>query len=187
MDFVKIPQRTYGLGRFPVTQREWLDLMGTAPWRGRKLGHEDGDCPATFVSWEDCQALVARLNAGEGRDAFRLPGEDEWLHACLAGSPFKYCFGDDASGLGDYAWYEANAYAVGERHAHPVGQKAPNAWGLHDMHGNVWEWTRTLEDPQRRIARGGAFNSSAARCLYRYRFKITSRFCSLGVRLLWQP
>ncbi len=184
MDFVRIPGRDYCLGRYVVTQSEWFAVMGTAPWRGRKLAQEGPDCPAVFVSWNDCQDLVANLNAREGRNLYRLPTEDQWVHACLAGRTTKYHFGDDASLLGDYAWYQQNAYAVGAKHAHPVGLKQPNDWGLFDMHGNVWEWTATVVDDLRRVSRGGAFNTPAARCLYRYRFKASGRYCSLGVRLL---
>lgn len=91
--------------------------------------------PVTNVSWEDAQAFIQKLNEREGVSSYRLPTEAQWEYACRAGSPGAYCFGDDESQLGDYAWYLSNA-----RETHPVGEKNPNDWGLYDMHGHVLEW-----------------------------------------------
>ena len=188
MTFVMIPGKDYYMGKYTVTQKDWATVMDVTPWKGKSYTREGDDYPATYISWNDCQELVRRLNSQGGRDIYRLPTDEEWEHGCRAGSTTKYCFGDDAEQLGDYAWYEKNSFGVGEKYAHKVGHKKPNKWGLYDMHGNVWEWTSTAAegsaDGSRHVSRGGALNSPAGRCLYRYRFKDEGRYGSLGVRLV---
>lgn len=184
MKFVLIPGKGYYMGKYTVTQKEWETVMGTTPWKGKSFAREGEDYPATYISWNDCQELLKRLNYREGGNLYRLPTDEEWEHGCLAGSTTKYCFGDDAGQLGAYAWYAENAFGPGEKYAHRVGQKKPNEWGLYDMHGNVWEWTSTAAEGSRHVSLGGALNTPAVRCLYRYRFKSDGRYGSLGVRLV---
>jgi formylglycine-generating enzyme required for sulfatase activity len=93
------------------------------------------DHPVVNVTWNDAVAFCEWLSRKEGK-TYRLPTEAEWEYACRAGSTTKWCFGDTESQLGDYAWFRSNSENV----THPVGGKRPNAWGLQDMHGNVWEW-----------------------------------------------
>ena len=115
---------------------------------------------------------------------FALPTEAQWEYACRAETTTKYYFGDDASKLGDYAWFYKNAFYVKKRYAHPVGKKKPNAFGLYDMHGNVWEWCQdwygdyqstSAIDPsgptggQRRVLRGGSWYYVADHCRSAYR------------------
>jgi formylglycine-generating enzyme required for sulfatase activity len=124
--------KPFYMGIYEVTQAQWKAIMGENP-----ATFKGDDLPVENVSWEHCQKFVARLKekAGQGMTC-RLPTEAEWEYACRAGSRATYCFGDDDLGLGEYAWYTRNS----EKKTHPVGQKKPNAWGLYDMHGNVWEW-----------------------------------------------
>jgi formylglycine-generating enzyme required for sulfatase activity len=127
---VRITKPFY-LGKFLVTQEQWESVMGGNPSRIKGARN-----PVEQVSWDDCQLFLGKLKAKVGdQGKFVLPTEAQWEYACRAGSTTRYCFGDDESKLGDYAWYDANSGGK----THPVGEKKPNAWGLFDMHGNVWE------------------------------------------------
>jgi len=98
----------------------------------------------TGVSWEDAQGFISWLNEKEGGEHYKLPTEAQWEYSARADTTTEYSFGDDSSLLGDYAWYDKNAYDVEEKYAHIVGQKKPNPWGLYDMHGNVYEWVQDI-------------------------------------------
>ena len=122
--------KPFYMGATEVTQAQYEAVMGTNP------SHFKGATnPVDMVSWNDATEFCKKLSE-KTRQAVRLPTEAEWEYACRGGSKTAFCFGDAEEGLGDYAWYSANS---GET-THPVGQKKPNAWGLYDMHGNVWEW-----------------------------------------------
>jgi len=169
--------KSFYLGKYEVTQEQWVAVMGSNPsnFKGRTN-------PVEEVSWHDVQEFIHRLNQKENTNVYRLPTEAEWEYACRAGTTTTYSFGDDADQLGQYAWYIDNS---GDK-THPVGQKQPNAWGLYDMHGNVWEWVQDwygktyysqspAKDPQgpssgeSRLLRGGSWNfdASNARCANR--------------------
>ena len=131
--------KPFYMGVYEVTQAQWKAIMGYNPSE-----FKGDDLPVECVSWEECQKFVAKLKekAGQGM-ACRLPTEAEWEYACRAGSKTEYSYGDDAGALGEYAWFDGNS----EGKTHPLGQKKPNAWGLCDMHGNVWEWCADWLDP----------------------------------------
>ena len=117
----------FWLGKYEVTQEQWKSVMGTNPSHFKGEKH-----PIESVSWDDCQLFIQRVNATLNYGA-RLPTEAEWEYACRAGTTGAYGGNGD---LNDMGWYDANS--GGETHC--VGQKQPNAWGFHDMHGNVSEW-----------------------------------------------
>ncbi|MDR1920387.1 MAG: formylglycine-generating enzyme family protein [Candidatus Adiutrix sp.] len=175
---VTISQPFY-LGKYEVTQGQWAAVMGDNPSRYRFEGENN---PVENVSWDDIQVFIQKLNQKDGTDRYRLPTEAEWEYAARAGTTSAYSFGDDDSELGRYAWHQGNARAT----THPVGQKEPNAWGLYDMYGNVWELTADwyganyyadspASDPRGpssgtdRVHRGGSFVSAAAQCRSAYR------------------
>jgi formylglycine-generating enzyme required for sulfatase activity len=187
--------KPFYLGVYEVTQEQYERVMGTNPsdFNGAKN-------PVEQVSWEDavefCRKLSALPEEKAAGHVYRLPTEAEWEYACRAGTTTKYSFGDDESQLGAYAWFRENS---GDR-THPVGQKKPNAWGLYDMHGNVWEWCQdwygdlpagAVTDPtgpstgSLRVLRGGSWNDFAGRCrsASRRRSSPSYRFSHLGFRL----
>jgi formylglycine-generating enzyme required for sulfatase activity len=131
--------RDFWLGKYEVTQGEYAAVMGKNP------SHFPGDSnrPVEKVSYFDAAAYCLALTKRE-REArrlppnydYRLPSEAEWEFACRAGTTNLFSFGDETTEADQYAWTLENSHAT----THPVGQKRPNLWGFHDMHGNVWEW-----------------------------------------------
>ena len=195
--------RGFWLGKYEVTQGQWEAVMGTRPWSGRGYVESDPSHPAVSISWNDVQSFISRLSDAAGDSLYRLPSEAEWEYACRAGSRTRWSFGDDESQLTDYAWYSASAWDVGEEYAHAVGTKWPNAWGLYDMHGNVYEWVEDwygadyydvsprVDPPgpssgSYRVGRGGAFDNAAwaVRSADRSGFSPGLRGDDVGVRLL---
>ena len=127
---------SFMLSNMVVTQEQWSSLMNG---RNPSCNKEGGDHPVNCVSWEDAQAYIAKLNEKTGKQ-YRLPTEAEWEYAARAGNGGRWCFGDDESQLGDFAWYQANYHYI----ARKVGQKKPNSFGLYDMHGLIQEWVQDV-------------------------------------------
>ncbi|MBM3860215.1 MAG: formylglycine-generating enzyme family protein [Verrucomicrobia bacterium] len=186
--------KPFYMGKHEVTQEQWEQIMGDNP-----SYFKDPKNPVEQVNWEDCRDFLAKLNKKVPGRAFRFPTEAEWEYACRAGSTNDYCFGNSETVLREYAWYIGNE--TGRPHA--VGQKKPNAWGLYDMHGNVWEWCQdfyhgTYEGAPtdgsawieggttNRVARGGSWYSSASyvRSAYRGRPALGYRGVVYGLRLV---
>ncbi len=135
----------FWLGKYEVTQSEWTQVMSIEPWKGEREGD---DIPATHICWDDAMEFCRKLTERERKAGripedwgYTLPTEAQWEHACRAGTKTKFSFGDNDSKIGEYAWIIDNALNAGED-VHNVGLKKPNPWGLHDLHGNLFEWCR---------------------------------------------
>lgn len=207
------------MGRYEVTQAQWQTVMGNNPSRFR------GDnLPVENVSWDDAIAFVARLNTLNDGFSYRLPTEAEWEYACRAGTT-----GEHAGDLDSMAWYYNNSgdhrlngdldfdiLKANHNRTHPVGTKLPNAFGLFDMHGNVWEWCQDWYDSnyyrnspsrdpqgpnngardifgrQSRVVRGGEWGRSAQELDSSMRYYVnpsatSSGYGSLGFRVVAIP
>ena len=203
---VQIPGKDYRIGSTEVTRAQWKAVMGKlSAHRGMQLVATTAQCPMVCVSWEDCQEFIAKLNAHpmvkQAGLTFRLPTADEWEHACRAGSAGKYSKMEGgrevkAENLGDVAWFVGNSWKMVvneegkeervELTSQPVAKKKPNAFGLYDMHGNVWEWTSTVtEDGKDRVFCGGFWDSSAGQCESSVRYRNLPTYWEdfLGLRL----
>ena len=182
--------RGFWLGKHEVTQAEWQGVMGSNPSHFDECGAR---CPVKQISWNDAQEFIGSLNGRAGGNRYRLPTEAEWEYAARAGTT-----GDRYAGnLDGIAWCAENS---GGR-TQPVGGKAANAFGLHDMLGNMYEWVQdwhgdypggTVTDPQgpasgsNRVRRGGSWFSYVSDCRSSTRFSGTPgyRNFNLGFRLL---
>ena len=195
--------RLFYIGKHEVTQAEWTKVMGSNP---SHFGNCER-CPVEGVDFYQVNTFLSRLNAGTTSMRFRLPTEAEWEYACRAGTSTPYSVGAQlttaqanidgrySADVEDGAAYEKTL---------PVGTFPPNAWGLNDMHGNVWEWTndrygpyipRQDSDPHgaeiggERVIRGGSwhFDANSARCGLRYTHPPQDSGPSIGFRVVGEP
>ncbi len=179
-----------------VTQQMWEEVMGTNP------AHFDGNTnPIEMVTWYDCQDFVEAMNLLDSNHTYRLPSESEWEYCCRAGTTTRYYWGDDLDEtlIDDYAWWTNNA----DGSTHPVGLKLPNAWGLYDMNGNVWEWCEDWHNSDyvgapsdgspwlsgnenKRVYRGSSWVGFAKACrsAYRHFIQPDQSYFGLGLRLV---
>lgn len=173
MNGVVLVDHDFWIGKYPVTQGQWTAVMGSTPSHFTESGDR---APVEQVSWEDTQTFFEKVGKG-----LRLPSAAEWEYACCAGTTGD--FNVDGAALGDLAWFGANS----DNKTHPVGEKLPNAWRLHDMHGNVWEWCQDWYDggQDTRVLRGGSWrsvNQFALRSSYRDLGTPSSRVNYIGFR-----
>ncbi|MDM8515784.1 SUMF1/EgtB/PvdO family nonheme iron enzyme [Desulfobacterales bacterium HSG16] len=208
-----------------ITQGQWKAVMGSNPSHFKNCGD---DCPVEMVSWDDVQKFIKKLNRMDSGNKYRLPTEAEWEYACRAGTSTAVYTGSlkilgdrNAPALDEIAWYGGNSgvnykggydssgwgekqYSSEKSGIHPVGLKEPNAWGLYDMIGNVWEWCsdwygdypisavidpQGLSEGQARGVRGGGWRGTAAYCrsANRINYSPGGRSSNLGFRLVLSP
>ena len=190
----RVSVQAFSIGKYEVTQAQWHSVMGTKPsmFKGDKL-------PVEQITWKQAKEYCRKLSEKTGQ-LYRLPTEAEWEYAARAGSQTDFYFGSESSHVNDYAWFDENS----DETTHPVGEKLPNAFGLYDMYGNVWEWTSdcwntsyigapvdgsawTTGDCSMRVVRGGSWYNklryikSTARARYSSEIRYNSRGGGLRV------
>jgi formylglycine-generating enzyme required for sulfatase activity len=198
--------RGFWLGIYAVTQEEWRAVAEEASGLNAEPSYFRGErLPVEQVSWNDCEQWLQELNALEEARLprgfqFRLPTEAEWEFVCRAGTSSRFHSGNGDDQLDEYAWYSGNSRSQ----THVVGEKKANAWGFHDMHGNVWEWCAdwygalpggSVIDPKgavfgtNRVFRGGSWGVAASRCRSAYRVwnKPGYRDYTVGFRVALAP
>jgi len=193
--------RPFYLGKYEVSQVQWQAMMGSNPSKFK----DNPSHPVVQVSWDDIQPFLTKLNEGALAEEmkFALPTEAQWEYACRAGTTTFWHSGDSEAALQEHGWFKANSGGK----THPVGQLRPNAFGLYDMYGNVWEWCADwfaanyyakapADDPSGgptgsdRVSRGGSWSYSAryhCRSAFRGRFPPVARRDSLGFRVALGP
>ena len=187
-------ERAFWLATHEVTQRQWLQIMGTNP---SHFG-SDAERPVESVNWHEVQEFLERLNAGRPDGQFRLPTEAEWEYACRAGTASAFHTGAALDPRDANVAADIEESMAGRGSTQRVGSFPPNAWGLYDMHGNVWEWTADDHCPYPagdhqspscggplKVIRGGSwyYEADSARCALRYTHRPQDRGFSLGFRL----
>jgi len=182
----RVTIRAFYLQTTEVTQGQWKRVMGTNPSRFSDCGE---DCPVEQVTWYDAQAFIRKLNALEGTNRYRLPTEGEWEYGARAGTATAYYWGNgpdcSRANYGNSLW-GSECKGVNPGKTLKVGSFRPNAWGLYDMTGNVWEWVDNWYGPYNsiritdpavsrsgvfRVQRGGSWDSDAAACRTALRVK----------------
>lgn len=196
--------KAFYMGVYEITQQQWVSVMGNNPAVFQQVENykqEDEDHllrPVEYVSWDDCQEFIARLNE-MGMGTFRLPTEAEWEYACRAGTTTRFFWENDPRMwiINQYAWANSRSFAS----THPVGQKMPNPWGLYDMSGNVWEWCsdwygpysndhqtdpRGPEEGSRKVFRGGSWFDfpTSHRSANRHAHETNKGYPAIGLRLV---
>lgn len=178
----------YYAGIFQITGAQWDKVMGGTSTSIKPKGVSYNSIRGNVDSYNwpssdavDTASFMGKLRQRTGLTTLDLPSEEEWEFAARAGVTTKWLCGDSETGLKNYAWYSTNSGSA----THEVGTLLPNAWGLYDVHGNVWEWCLDSIYGSYRVLRGGAYYSDASSCAFDYRNSYSpsygSSFC--GFRL----
>ena len=188
--------KPFAIGKTEITQDQWKAVMGSNPSGFSSCGN---NCPVENVSWNDAKEFIRKLNQKTGKQ-YSLPTEAQWEYACRARGQHEYCGSND---IGSVAWYGAYANPAGNsgKATNPVATKRANAFGIHDMSGNVWEWTEDSYHANytgaptdgtawsgagaKRVLRGGSWNhdASSTRSANRFSSEPGARLGSIGIRV----
>lgn len=203
--------RGFWMGQMEVTRAQWQRVMGPRerhPEKPNPFAQDDPRFPVVSISYHDARRFLRRLERWAPGQRFRLPTEAEWEYACRAGTPTAFHVGDqvgaDQANLDFRFPSTAGAMVPSFERPAPVGSYPPNAWGLFDLHGNVWEWTsdwygpyptHEVQDPRgpaqgtQKVIRGGswAFSAASARSACRYQHPPGDWGHSVGFRVVWEP
>ena len=194
-------KQSFYLSMTEITQKQWLDVMKNRNGPDSHWAHKNWQqLPVVGVTWQDTQRFIEKLNARDKQFRYRLPSEAEWEYAARAGNSGVRPFPIER--LDKHAWYIENSGDI----IQPVASRQANAWGLHDMLGNVWEWTNDWHDPNyyansplisppgpadgtKKIRRGASFHCQLhlVRPAYRAADSPDLRYSVLGFRLLAKP
>lgn len=180
------------IAKYEVTQAQWTSVMGSIP----SVLFKGADLPVTEISWLDCRDFCEKTN-------FAMPTEAQWEYACRAGTTTRFWSGDSEADLARAGWYDQNCNRL-----HPVGEKPANAFGLHDMHGSVYEWCEDIYDGEfyakpaakdknpvctsgsvQRVRRGGSWVDVASICRSASRARMGPRYDDIatGFRPVYYP
>lgn len=187
--------KAFHIGVHEVTHKEWEAVMQSRPWHSQDNVATGDNYPATYITWDDARLFCQVLSRRENR-TYRLPTEAEWEYATRAGSTGAFSFKGGA--LRDYAWYDGS---VSSEQPSVVGSKQANAWGLHDVHGNVAEWCSDWyanyprgakvsptgpTSGEYRVTRGGSWQSMERFCRTAYRAGLgpKARMSTVGFRVV---
>lgn len=190
---------SFAMAKHEVTQELYHVVMGKnqAEFQGPRNGMDKVTWPEANEFCDKATKLLRDAKLIGANERIRLPSEAEWEYCCRAGTKTKWSFGDELKEIGKYAWWKENSKGEDP----PVGKKLPNAWGLYDMHGYVWEWCADLWHPdykgapadgspwtkgdgKERVLRGGAYNTAAEdmRCAARHHADPETRSGTIGFR-----
>lgn len=185
-------EQDFYIGKFEVTQAQWQAVMGHNPsfFQGEKKGVSTADFPVENVSWEEVQEFIRRLNELDSLASYRLPSAFEWEYACRAGSEEPLSWQETRK----QAWIQD----IDQGSTQAVGQLQPNAWGLYDMLGNVWEWVEDFhngkilpdasppESGKVHVLKGGSFTSDVVNATYFYHGGGPGNGFDVGFRLVME-
>jgi formylglycine-generating enzyme required for sulfatase activity len=193
--------KSFAIGKYPITRQQWLAITGLNLRKDLSYFFDFPNHPMEWIDFSNAQNFCQKLGAFTGKD-YQLPSEAQWEYACRAGTQSRFYWGNNAEEIGNHAWFVDNSGNI----SHQVGQKIPNAWGLYDVSGNIWEWCSDVQhknhdgSPTDRISwddnpenskhsfcRGGSWDNHPPDCRSSRRIALNKDFVgpNVGVRVVY--